>query len=533
MWEAFRELVATSYAPHGFCLLWQPWLVWTHAISDTLIAAAYFSIPLALIAFVRQRRDVVFGRFFWMFAIFILACGTTHIMSIWNLWHGDYGLEALIKALTATASVFTAVQLWPLLPKAIALPSPTRLREANQALNARIAERDAALEALRGEIVEREKAEAALLQARKMEAVGQLTGGIAHDFNNLLQIVSGNLDLIAGRVQDDRRLMQLTQSALGAVHRGKKLTTQLLAFSRLQRLELRPIEVPALVWEMRDLLSRTIDPSIELQIECDPAPYNVVADRVQLELAILNLALNARDAMPDGGTLTIGVHNHHLIQQDDIEDGHYLGISVADNGTGIAPEIIQRVFEPFFTTKAVGQGSGLGLSMVFGMTRQSGGTVTIDSEPGRGTTVTIFLRRAAVSQEQPDLPRRAERRHIDRLAGLSVLIVDDESEVREVVASMLEEFGCSVQQAEHGQHALQMVERQKPQAMVIDFAMPGMNGADVARATLSRWPDIRVIFATGFSQSDAIDSAMGKDAIVLRKPFAPADLAEALARAIA
>ncbi|MDB5687619.1 MAG: integral rane sensor hybrid histidine kinase, partial [Rhizorhabdus sp.] len=422
MWEAFRELLATSYAPHGFCLLWQPWLIWTHAVSDTLIAAAYFSIPLALVAFLRQRRDVVFGRVFWLFAFFIMACGTTHVMALWNLWHGDYGLEALIKAVTAIASVFTAIQLWPLLPKAVALPSPTRLREANQALSERIAERDAALTALRSEIAEREKAEAALLQARKMEAVGQLTGGIAHDFNNLLQIISGNLDMIAGRFGEDRRLMQLTDSALSAVHRGKKLTSQLLAFSRLQRLELKPIEVPTLVWEMKDLLSRTIDPSIELKIDCDPAPYHIVADRVQLELAILNLALNARDAMPHGGALTIGVHNHHLVDQEDIEDGHYLGISVTDTGTGMAPEIVQRVFEPFFTTKAVGQGSGLGLSMVFGMSRQSGGTVTIDSALGRGTTVTIYLRRTAIAHEQIDAPRHAQPRHVDRLTGLNVLI---------------------------------------------------------------------------------------------------------------
>jgi signal transduction histidine kinase len=533
MMEMLGELFRTSYAPHGFCLLWQPWLIWTHAISDMLIAAAYFSIPLALIAFLRRRPDVVFGGVFWMFAIFILACGATHILSIWNLWHGDYGLEAIVKAITAVASVFTAIFLWPLLPKAIALPSPARLREANEELSKRIQERDAALAALQSEIVEREKAEAALLQARKMEAVGQLTGGIAHDFNNLLQVVSGSLDLISSRVADDPRLTRLADSALSAVQRGKRLTSQLLAFSRLQRLELKPIDVPALVSEMRELLSRTITPAIALTIEDCESPYAIMGDRVQLELAILHLALNARDAMPDGGTLNISVQNCALTGQDDIEDGDYLAIAVSDTGTGMPPEIVQRVFDPFFTTKGVGQGSGLGLSMVFGMTRQSGGTVKIQSTPGAGTTVTIYLRRAPTAAETLLAERSAEPRAIEDLAGLSVLIVDDEPEVREVVASMLEELGCDVMQAENGQHALQVVEAQQPTAMVIDFAMPGMNGADVAQATLSRWPGIKVVFATGFSQSAAIDAAIGRDAIVLRKPFGPRDLAAALSRAMA
>lgn len=527
-----RALLTTSYAPHGYCLLWQPWLIWIHAFSDTIIAASYFSIPLALIAFVRKRRDIAFGGIFWMFALFILACGTTHILSIWNLWHGNYGVEAIVKLITAAASLATAALLWPLLPKAIALPSPARLREANNALSHRIVERDAAVAALHAEIAEREKAEAALLQSRKMEAIGQLTGGIAHDFNNLLQIISGSLDLMSDRVGDDPRLLRLTSNAIGAVRRGKRLTNQLLAFSRLQRLEIRAIDVPRMIEEMRDLLARSIDPSISLTITCEREPYTVLADRVQLELALLNLTLNARDAMPNGGKLMISVSNRHLADQEGVEDGEYLAIAVADNGIGMSPEIAQRVFEPFFTTKPIGAGSGLGLSMVFGMTRQSGGTVMLDSTLGSGTTVTIYLRRAGTRQSSNEIDDSVDPRDVEKLKGLTLLVVDDEPDVRDVIATIVSDFGCSALQARDGHHALQLIAEHRPSVMIIDFAMPGMNGADVARIALAREPDIRVVFATGFSQSTAIIDVMGSAAIVLRKPFTAGDLARALARAV-
>lgn len=527
-----RSLLATSYAPHGYCLLWQPWLIWLHAISDAIIAASYFSIPLALIAFVRKRRDIAFGGIFWLFALFILACGTTHILSIWNLWHGNYGAEALVKLITAATSLVTAVLLWPLLPKAIALPSPARLREANDALSARIAERDEALAALRAEIVEREKAEAALLQSRKMEAVGQLTGGIAHDFNNLLQVVSGSLDLMSRRIGHDPRLTKLMSSADGAVRRGKRLTSQLLAFSRLQRLELRVIDVPPLIDEMRDLLARSIDPSISLTVTSESHPYKVRADRVQLELALLNLTLNARDAMPEGGKLTIAVGNRRIAGQDGIEDGDYLTVAVSDTGSGMSQETAQRVFEPFFTTKPVGAGSGLGLSMVFGMTRQSGGTVMLDTELGSGTTVTICLPRAEAEQAPGEMEQGVVPSDTGKLTGLTVMVVDDEADVRDVVSTMLRDFGCTVIEAENGAHALALGERQRPSVMVIDFAMPGMNGADVARLALARQPDVKIVFATGFSTSIAIDAVMGEGAVVLRKPFTAGDLVDALVRAI-
>ncbi len=247
MLQALQAFISGRYEPHGYCLLWQPGLVWTHVISDGLIAAAYFSIPLALIQFVHRRRDVVFGWMLWLFALFILACGTTHVMGIWNLWHGDYGVEAIVKAITAAASVPTAILLWRLLPRALAIPTPSQLQRVNDQLRASIAERDHALRQVKAEIAQRERAESALLQAQKMDAIGQLTGGIAHDFNNLLQVVGGNLDLIRTRPGDGEKARRWAENALQGVARGAKLTGQLLAFSRAQRLELRPIELNGLI----------------------------------------------------------------------------------------------------------------------------------------------------------------------------------------------------------------------------------------------------------------------------------------------
>lgn len=519
MFETIREFIGGSYAPHGYCLLWDPWLIWTMAVSDGLIALAYFSIPIALVTFVRRRRDVAFGGFFWLFALFITACGLTHVAALWNLWNGAYAFEAVIKAVTAGVSLLTAIILWPLLPKAIALPSPTRLREANMAL--------------RAEIVEREKTEAALVQARKMEAMGQLTGGIAHDFNNLLQVMSGSLDLIQSKTGGDERIQHLCGAAISAVERGRRLTSQLLSFSRIQRIELRPTRIAEILAGLKELLTRTIDPAIALEFDVDGAPEAVLADPVQLELALLNLAINARDAMPDGGKLTIMLRRRSLEGREDVEDGDYVGISVTDNGVGMTPDVLTRAFEPFFTTKPVGRGSGLGLSMVFGMARQSGGTVTIESLPGKGSEVTIFLRTAKGALAVETLPRQAAPADVKTIAGLKVLVVDDEPIVREVVTDMLTELGCTVLTAENGERALVMIEQENPTALLLDFAMPGMNGAEVARAALARHPDLRIVFATGFAQSDAIDAVLGDRAIVLRKPFSPSTLAHALRSAMA
>ncbi|HEX8445387.1 MAG TPA: ATP-binding protein [Sphingomonas sp.] len=387
MFEYLHHLLAErGMAPHGYCLLWDPALIWTHVVSDALIGISYFSIPIVLARFLTRRRDVQFGWVVWMFAIFIMACGATHFIAIVTLWVPAYGIEALVKLVTAAASVITAVALWPLLPRAIALPSPAQLQRANAELRDRIAERDAALAALEQESQERRNAEAMLRQAQKMEAVGQLTSGIAHDFNNLLTIVIGNLDRANRLAPDHDRLSHAIRNATEGAERAARLTDQLLSFARKQPLLPGHHDLNAIVGGMQALLERALGKQVVLRLERAPDPVPVLVDRNQTESAIINLAINARDAMPDGGVITIATG----VQPD--EHGVPAAvITVRDTGIGIPPEHLERVFEPFFTTKVLGQGTGLGLSQVYGFAKQSQGDISIHSVPGSGTEVMLYL----------------------------------------------------------------------------------------------------------------------------------------------
>jgi len=394
-----RLLGERGLAPHGFCLLWDPALIWTHVIADALIGIAYFSIPIVIARFLTHRRDVAFGWVVWMFAAFIMACGTTHFLSIWTLWHPDYGIEGLVKLFTAVVSVVTAVALWPLLPRAIALPSPAQLQGANDALLLRIAERDAALAALQRESAERVRAEDLLRQAQKMEAIGQLTGGIAHDFNNLLTIVVANLDRVRRLTEGDAKLERPVTNALAGAERAAKLTSQLLAFSRRQPLIAADHDVNKVVEGMQAIVAASVPAAITVVFDLAPAVWPVRIDANQLENAVLNLIVNARDAMPGGGTLTVRTRN--AAPDEGPRAGDHAVIEIADTGTGMAADVVAHAFEPFFTTKDVGKGTGLGLSQVDGFVSQSGGRVTIDSVVGTGTTIAIVLPRAG---DAPDLP---------------------------------------------------------------------------------------------------------------------------------
>ncbi|AJP71737.1 response regulator [Sphingomonas hengshuiensis] len=507
-----------NYAPHGYCLLWHPGLVWTHVLADSIIAMAYFSIPLALVSLVRRRPDLEFGWVFWSFAIFILACGCTHLMAIWTLWQPVYGLEAMVKVVTAIASIVTAVLLWPLLPKAIALPSPGRLQAANAELAALIAERDAALAELRGQIDQRKQAEAALLQSQKLEAVGQLTGGIAHDFNNLLQAVAGNLELIARKPGDADRVVRWSASALDAVERGRSLTGQLLAFSRHQRLDMTSVRIGELVSGMRDLVERAVAPLSQVQVRPIDPSWNVEVDPLQLELVILNLAFNARDAMPNGGILTVSAERHSGPVAPDLPAGDYVVLTVADTGIGMDEETMARAVEPFFTTKGVGKGTGMGLAMAFGVMRQSGGALEIDSAPGRGTTVKLYLRLATAEPPRAVPYDDAADQRID-LTGRRIVLVDDDTHVRATLAEILAQAGAVVIEAASGAEGIDMVRRERPELLVIDFAMPGMNGAEVAELLRSERIRVPVLVVTGFATSASLDAIAGPHVDVLKKPF--------------
>jgi signal transduction histidine kinase len=396
--EFLRELFDTAgLTAHGFCLAWQPELMAVHVISDALIAVSYYSIPICLALLVLNRSDLAFRQTFWMFVAFILACGTTHLMAILTLWEPDYAAEGTIKALTAIFSVMTAIQLWPMLPKLIALPSQSALTHANERLQREVIERDAVMRALQRETAERERAEEMLRQSQKLEAVGQLTGGIAHDFNNLLTSIMANLELLEQRGSLDTENMRFVDRAIRSVARGGALTQQLLAFSRRQTLSPKSFAPVQLLEDMNELLHTSLGSKIALTIDAPSDLWWVEADPHQLENAVLNLALNARDAMPEGGSLMVRLRNHVVLRDEaaasEIDPGDYVSIAVTDSGAGMLPEVKAAAFEPFFTTKAVGEGTGLGLSQVYGFVKQSKGHVALDSEVGVGTTVTLLLRR--------------------------------------------------------------------------------------------------------------------------------------------
>ncbi len=372
-------------------------------------------------------------------------------------------------------------------------------------------------------------AEEALRQAQKMEAVGQLTGGIAHDFNNLLGAVVGSLDLIRRKPGDIEKVRRFAEAGLAAAERGAKLTGQLLAFSRAQRLELKPVVVAELVQGMRDLLSRTLGPMVRLTFTLD-GDGAVLSDPTQLEMAVLNLAINARDAMVEGGELAIATAPRRMGRDAELAAGEYVELSVADTGSGMPPEVAARALDPFFTTKEVGKGTGLGLSQVYGVARQAGGTVRIESRPGTGTTVRIYLPRTSSPVQVSNGAEALAAKEAGSAA--TVLVVDDDPDIRRVLVASLEALGYRVLEAMDGSSGLAAIEEVVPDLIVLDFAMPGMNGAEVARVLRERRPDLPIVFASGYADTAAIEAAAGKDATVLRKPFRVDDLQAVLSEAL-
>jgi signal transduction histidine kinase len=423
--------------------------------------------------------------------------------------HGETLLRAVSSALRGRLRQYEARRHLQELKSA-----EERLTQLNATLEARIAERTAELsranDRLMQEISERERAQAALVQAQKMEAMGQLTGGIAHDFNNLLTVIAGNLDMIRRRSPDQKTVRQAGFAAQAA-ERAAKLTHQLLAFSRTQRLSLKPVDLNALICGMSDLLERTIGAGTEIEMQLSSAAPWALADAHQLELAILNLAINARDAMNGGGVITI---------RSEIEAGEreavYSVIRVSDTGTGIPPHLVEKVFDPFFTTKTVGKGTGLGLSQVYGIARQSGGSVDLDSLEGQGTTVSIRLPSVAPAKI-PD-PERATPAPLHGATNHRILVVEDDAGVRRFLTDCLEELGFTVIQAVDGRDGLERLRKAKADLLIVDFAMPGMNGAEVAIAARADFPDLPIILATGYADMEAVAKVVAADR-VLRKPF--------------
>ena len=376
------------------------------------------------------------------------------------------------------------------------------------------------------------QAERDLLQAQRMEAVGQLTAGIAHDFNNLLTAILGSLELLARQSDMTGRAGRLIAGARDAASRGARLTSQLLAFSRQQPITPQPVDVNFLLEAMHPLLQSSIGATVRIELELRPELELALADPTQLELAVLNLAINARDAMGQGGVLTIGTSvawRDPPTRSEEPEAGVYVCISVADNGPGIPAAVRARMFEPFFTTKQFGKGSGLGLPQALGLLKQLGGGVVVHSEPGKGARLDLLLPRAGTS---PLVPPAGEDRNAigGSVRRLDVMVVDDDPAVREVAVEMLRACGHDVVEHGSGVDALAGLESRRPDLLLCDLAMPEMNGVEFAAAARKRWPGLPIVFMTGYAEEKLLGPARAED--VIRKPFKAEELIARVSAAV-
>jgi PAS domain S-box-containing protein len=392
------------------------------------------------------------------------------------------------------------------------------LQKSNEELETRVEERTR----------EREIALRQLHESQKMESIGQLTGGVAHDFNNLLAVILGSLGLLKKAVPDDPRVSRLLDRAIQGAERGATLTTRLLAFARRQELKVESVALQKLIPEMLDFLRHTVGHSIVIQAEVSPDVWAVEVDANQLELALINLAVNARDAMPQGGSLTIACHNEDSGKKAALPPGPFVCITVTDTGEGMSEATLARAQDPFFTTKGVGKGTGLGLSMVQGFTAQSGGAMRIKSVPGQGTKVTLWLPRAKDGLKE--LATKGEASQPAEARSLRVLLVDDDILVSMGTADILLDLGHSVTEAQSGTHALKLLESDASfDVVVTDYAMPGMNGFELAQRIKAGYPRLPIVLATGYAELPPDRSIQFGH---LSKPYTSKDLAAALEKAV-
>jgi PAS domain S-box-containing protein len=392
------------------------------------------------------------------------------------------------------------------------------LQKNNEELESRVEERTR----------ERETALRQLHESQKMESIGQLTGGVAHDFNNLLAVILGSLGLLKKTLPEDARISRLLDRAIQGAERGATLTTRLLAFARRQELKVEFVALQKLIPEMLDFLRHSVGPNIAIHVEILPEVRAIEVDANQLELALINLAVNARDAMPQGGSLTIACHNEEDGKKIGLPPDPFVCITVTDTGEGMSEATLARAQEPFFTTKGIGKGTGLGLSMVHGFTAQSGGAMRIKSQPGKGTSVTLWLPRAKEGARTADTETPVA--HSKETRSLRVLLVDDDILVSMGATDMLLDLGHSVTEAQSGAHALKLLETDSPFDIVVtDYAMPGMNGFELAQRIKERNPKLPIILATGYAELPADRSIEFGH---LSKPYTSKDLAAALEKAV-
>jgi signal transduction histidine kinase/CheY-like chemotaxis protein len=550
------------FMPHGMCFNWDPGVLWLHVVSDVLITAAYYAIPVLLFYFSRRRPDISFNWIFVAFGVFILACGTTHLLGAITVWHPIYRLEGGVKALTALASVATFFMLVPLMPTLIGLPSPAQLkrvndtlaaeieirraaeaevRQVNEELELRVAARTAdykkALEDLRAEMQQREQLEQQLIQAQKLEGIGRLAGGVAHDFNNLLTVILGYGEMLRDHLKDDPVGSDYVAETMHASERASTLTNQLLAFSRRQVAMPQVVDINDLVRNIEKMLGRIIGEDVHLETRLAPVLPAVVVDPGHIDQVIMNLAVNSRDAMPAGGRLLIETSHVELTEEYAASHvtprpGSYALLTVSDTGVGMDVVTRERIFEPFFTTKEQGRGTGLGLSIVYGIVKQNGGEILVYSEPGQGTVFKIYIPAAA----KPAQPVRAPGKEVPAgQASGAILLVEDEDQVRNLTRAMLQKQGYRVYDFASASEALEFL-RQNPLAidlLVSDIVMPNMNGMELAHEVQSMRPAIRVLLMSGYTESGVSGQGLiAPGTAFIHKPFTAASLCDKVKEAL-
>jgi len=407
------------------------------------------------------------------------------------------------------------------------------LHRLNETLEAKVSERTAELEcahqAVLDEIRQRERTEEVLRQVQKMEMIGQLTGGVAHDFNNLLMAVMGNLELLRKHVHDEK-LAGLVDGALRGARRGASLTQRLLAFARQQDLRIEPTHLSSLIRGMSDLLERSVGGRIELKLALPAELPLTLADANQIELALLNLVVNARDAMPDGGTISIDVDVAHARGQVDLAAGDYVRVTVSDTGQGMDAMTLSKAMEPFFTTKELGKGTGLGLSMVHGLALQLNGALRLESAAGRGTRAELWLPVTSQAAAEPAPAEAVSRENAAASKGVTILLVDDDALISNSTAYLLEDLGHEVIEANSGTSALEVLRNgRKVDLLLTDYSMPNMTGMQLAYAARELRPDLPIVIATGYAE---LPAGVSTDIARLRKPYQQHQLVAEIAKAL-
>ncbi|MBP0438671.1 PAS domain-containing hybrid sensor histidine kinase/response regulator [Tianweitania sediminis] len=409
----------------------------------------------------------------------------------------------------------------------------TDIQRLNETLEARVVERTAELEAAHrtvlSEITQREKAESLLRQSQKVEMIGQLTGGVAHDFNNLLMAVLGNLDLLRKNLPEEPKIQRLIDGAMQGAKRGAALTQRLLAFARRQELSVEPVNVSELVRQMTDLIDKSTGANIEWQLRLSDEVPLALIDPNQVELALLNLVVNSRDAMPEGGVLTISVESAIVAEEGELPAGEYVRLTVTDTGQGMDLDTLKKATEPFYSTKELGKGTGLGLSMVHGLAQQLSGMLRLTSTPGRGTTAELWLP-ASAGQEASIRPAELVDPGPDQPLLATILTVDDDPLIAMSTVDMLEDLGHEVIEANSAAQALEIIKSgRRIDVLMTDFSMPKMNGAQLAEAALQIVPDLRILLATGYAE---LPPGYSLDLPRLSKPYQQADLQREIERLI-